>query len=48
MPKLKTEAPVHEDLNPFHIAQRQFDQAVRYIPDLKTGLVDFLKKPGRE
>ena len=47
MPKLKTEAPVHEDLNPFHIAQRQFDQAVRYIPDLKAGLVDFLKKPDR-
>jgi glutamate dehydrogenase (NAD(P)+) len=38
---------VEEDLNPFHIAQNQFDQAVRYIPDLKAGLVDFLKKPDR-
>ena len=36
-----------EDLNPFHIAQQQFDKAVRYIPDLKAGLVDYLKKPDR-
>ncbi len=34
-----------EDLNPFHIAQLQFDRAVRYIPDLKAGLVEFLKRP---
>ncbi|NIR42881.1 MAG: Glu/Leu/Phe/Val dehydrogenase [Gemmatimonadetes bacterium] len=36
-----------EDLNPFHIAQQQFDHASRYIPDLKAGLVDFLKAPNR-
>jgi glutamate dehydrogenase/leucine dehydrogenase len=36
-----------EDLNPFHIAQQQFDQAARYIPDLKIGLVEWLKRPNR-
>jgi glutamate dehydrogenase (NAD(P)+) len=36
-----------EDLNPFHIAQNQFDNAARYIPDLKAGLVEFLKRPNR-
>lgn len=36
-----------EDLNPFHIAQQQFDNAVRYMPGLKAGLVEFLKKPDR-
>ena len=34
-----------EDLNPFHIAQRQFDEAACYIPDLKIGLFNFLKRP---
>jgi glutamate dehydrogenase (NAD(P)+) len=45
------EAPVTnaqgEDLNPFRIAQQQFDHAVRYIPDLKAGLMDYLKLPDR-
>ncbi|MCH8937133.1 MAG: Glu/Leu/Phe/Val dehydrogenase, partial [Gemmatimonadetes bacterium] len=36
-----------EDLNPYHIAQQQFDNAVRYIPDLKAGLRDYLKLPDR-
>jgi glutamate dehydrogenase/leucine dehydrogenase len=36
-----------EDLNPFHIAQQQFDHAARYIPDLKAGLVEWLKRPNR-
>ncbi len=36
-----------EDLNPFHIAQAQFDEAVRYIPHLRAGIVDFLKQPAR-
>ena len=36
-----------EDLNPFHIAQAQFDHAARYIPDLKAGLMDYLKFPDR-
>jgi glutamate dehydrogenase/leucine dehydrogenase len=37
----------HEDLNPYHIAQRQFDVASCYIPDLATGLIDFFKRPRR-
>jgi glutamate dehydrogenase/leucine dehydrogenase len=36
-----------EDLNPFHIAQTQLDQAVRYIPDLENGFVEFLRRPQR-
>jgi glutamate dehydrogenase (NAD(P)+) len=36
-----------EDLNPFHIAAQQFDRAVAYMPELKRGLLDFLKLPSR-
>ncbi len=36
-----------EDLNPFRIAQRQFNQAVRFVPDLRNGLAAFLKTPNR-
>ena len=36
-----------EDLNPYHIAQQQFDSAVRYLPSLQHGLVEFLKRPER-
>ena len=36
-----------EDLNPYRIAQRQFESAARYIPDLKAGLIEFLKRPER-
>jgi glutamate dehydrogenase (NAD(P)+) len=36
-----------EDLNPFHIARQQFEHAVRYLPDLKRGLVEFLIRPDR-
>src|SRR5712692_7012020 len=36
-----------EDLNPFHIAAQQFDQAVAYMPQLKRGLLAFLKRPCR-
>ena len=43
----KAQAQGVEDLNPFHIAQQQFDNAAQYIPDLKAGLVEFLKRPGR-
>ena len=39
--------PLKEDLNPFHIAQQQFDGAARYLPGLKVGLVEFLKRPDR-
>jgi glutamate dehydrogenase (NAD(P)+) len=36
-----------EDLNPFHIAQQQFDDAVRYLPAMQSGLSEFLKRPDR-
>ncbi len=36
-----------EDLNPYRIAQLQFDLAARYIPDLKKGLIEFLKRPAK-
>ena len=36
-----------EDLNSFHIAQAQFDAAVRYIPDIKAGLLEFFRNPDR-
>jgi len=45
--KQATKAAAAEDLNPFHIAQQQFDHAARYIPDLKAGLIEFLKRPDR-
>lgn len=54
--KTKTRRPVSssmstaaetEDLNPFHIASRQFDQAVVHMPHIKDGLVSFLRHPGR-
>ncbi len=36
-----------EDLNPYHIAQQQFDWAARYLPSLEAGLGEFLKRPDR-
>jgi glutamate dehydrogenase (NAD(P)+) len=36
-----------EDLNPFHIAAQQFDRAAAYLPAVRQGLVDFLKRPAR-
>ncbi len=36
-----------EDLNPFHIAAQQFDRAAAYLPRLKRGLIDFLKRPAK-
>lgn len=36
-----------EDLNPYHIAQLQFDRAARYMPDLKAGLTEFLRRTAR-
>ncbi len=36
-----------EELNPFVIAQEQFSAAVRYLPDLDAGLVEFLIRPER-
>jgi len=36
-----------ESFAPIIISATQFDHAVRYIPKLKKGLVDFLKQPKR-
>ncbi len=44
-PTAADEAKPYEDLNPFHVAQQQFDHAARYIPDLEPGLAEFLKRP---
>jgi len=41
-----TAAP-QEDLNPFHIAQQQFEHAIRYLPGYQQGLVDYLVRPER-
>jgi len=38
---------IEEDLNPYRIAQLQFDHASRYVPNLPDGLIDFLKSPSR-
>lgn len=40
-------AQPQEELNPFEIAQEQFSHAVRYLPDLDPGLVEFLIRPER-
>lgn len=34
-----------ENLDPVYISEQQFNKAVCYIPVLKEGLIDFLKKP---
>jgi glutamate dehydrogenase (NAD(P)+) len=36
-----------EDLNPFHTASEQFSRAAAYMPHLKKGLIEFLKRPAR-
>ena len=40
-------APPVEELNPFVIAQRQCDNAARYLPSLEPGLFEFLKRPDK-
>jgi len=40
-------AELGEDLNPYHIVQQQIDQAAQYLPELKPGLIDFLKRTVR-
>ncbi len=34
-------------MNPYRIAQQQVDQAARYLPQLRRGLIDFLKQTAR-
>jgi glutamate dehydrogenase/leucine dehydrogenase len=36
-----------ETLDPIVISEQQFDKASAYITDLKSGLIDYLKKPNR-
>lgn len=36
-----------EDLNPYHIGRQQFDRALPYLPDMRRGLIEFLKSPVR-
>jgi glutamate dehydrogenase (NAD(P)+) len=36
-----------EDLNPYHIAQQQFDNAARYLPEVTPDLLEYLKRPAR-
>jgi len=38
---------VPEDLNPYHIAQTQFDLASVYLPELTSGLIELLKHTRR-
>lgn len=38
---------VTEDLNPLRMAQTQLDEAVRYIPELENGFVEYLRRPQR-
>ena len=40
-------APGAEDLNPYHIAQQQFDRAARFVPQLRNGLLDYLRRVSR-
>ena len=35
------------DPNPFHLAQRQFERVLPYLPDLEGGLAEFLIRPSR-
>lgn len=46
VPDAGASAPIlDEDLDPCHISERQFERAAVYVEGLKSGLVDFLKKP---
>jgi len=36
-----------EDLNPYHVVQEQIDRAGQYLPELRPGLIDFLKRTAR-
>jgi glutamate dehydrogenase (NAD(P)+) len=40
-------ATTTEDLNPFHVAKRQFARAVLHVPQMKRGLIDYLSTPVR-
>ncbi|HYI12963.1 MAG TPA: Glu/Leu/Phe/Val dehydrogenase [Thermoanaerobaculia bacterium] len=40
---MSVEVASSEDLNPYNIAQQQFDDAARYLPDLPIGLRDWMR-----
>ncbi len=44
---IMTAPPVQEDLNPFHVAQEQFEHAIRYLPGYQEGLIEYLIRPER-
>ena len=46
-PLRAVKAEAIEDLNPFNIARRQFDEAAMYLPNIQNGLGDYLKRPDR-
>src|SRR6516225_3505926 len=41
------ETAPNEELNPYRIAVQQFDRAVGYMPHLKRGMIEYLKRPHR-
>lgn len=43
----ETPAASEEELSPYRIAQQQVDHAALYLPHLRRGLVDFLKRTAR-
>ena len=43
---MRQPSPV-EDLNSYHIAQQQFDRAARFVPQLRNGLLDYLRRVSR-
>ena len=47
IPLRAVKAEVNEDLNPFNIARRQFDEAAMYLPNIQNGLGEYLKRPDR-
>ena len=47
MEAIETAVPIQEDLNPFHIAQEQFEHAIQYLPEYQQGLVEYLVRPER-
>ena len=38
---------IEENLDPIVCSEKQFDKAIRYVKELKKGLIEFLKKPKR-
>jgi len=46
-PYRSDERPNGEELNPYVIAQRQADDAARYLPRFDPGLIEYLKKPDK-